>query len=43
MDLRTIYRRSWIAATRQLGNAVPTIVGEYMARAVKKFINGKRK
>jgi DNA (cytosine-5)-methyltransferase 1 len=30
---------SWRAATRQLGNAVPTMVGEQIARAVLKILN----
>jgi DNA (cytosine-5)-methyltransferase 1 len=34
---------SWTAATRQLGNAVPTMVGEQISRAVRKIISGKRK
>ena len=33
-----VFTGSWIAATRQLGNAVPTVVGEFMARAVTKII-----
>lgn len=33
---------TWIAATRQLGNAVPTTVGEYIARAVAKIIRQKK-
>ena len=32
---------SWKAATRQLGNAVPTCIGEHMARAVKKMLADK--
>ncbi len=32
---------SWKAATRQLGNAVPTPVGEHMAKAVLKIIREK--
>jgi DNA (cytosine-5)-methyltransferase 1 len=31
---------SWKAATRQLGNAVPTSVGEHIGRAVLKIIRG---
>lgn len=31
---------SWRAATRQLGNAVPTPVGQYMAGAILKIIRG---
>jgi len=31
---------SWKGATRQLGNAVPTMVGEYIGRAVARIING---
>lgn len=33
---------SWKAATRQLGNAVPTVVSEGMARAVKKIIGASK-
>jgi DNA (cytosine-5)-methyltransferase 1 len=33
---------SWKAATRQLGNAVPTSVGKCMGSAVLKIIKGKR-
>ncbi len=33
-----VFQGSWKAATRQLGNAVPTTVGELMARAVAKII-----
>jgi DNA (cytosine-5)-methyltransferase 1 len=32
---------TWVAATRQLGNAVPTMVGEYMGKAVSKIIAKK--
>lgn len=32
---------SWKAATRQLGNAVPTVVGEYMAEAVKEVLRNR--
>jgi DNA (cytosine-5)-methyltransferase 1 len=32
---------SWKAATRQLGNAVPTLVGQYMANAIAKIIQKK--
>ena len=35
---------SWKSATRQLGNAVPTSVGEYMAKAVARILeDGKTK
>jgi len=34
---------SWKAATRQLGNAVPTSVGEYIGKAVSKIISGTRR
>lgn len=34
---------SWKAATRQLGNAVPTSVGKIMAGAISKIIGGGRK
>lgn len=34
---------SWKAATRQLGNAVPTLVGEYMGKTVQKIIRGTRR
>jgi DNA (cytosine-5)-methyltransferase 1 len=33
---------SWKAATRQLGNAVPTIVAEKIGKAVRKIILPKR-
>ena len=33
---------SWKAATRQLGNAVPTPIGECMGKAVKKLLKRKR-
>jgi DNA (cytosine-5)-methyltransferase 1 len=33
---------SWKAATRQLGNAVPIRVGEYMGKAILKFLDPKR-
>jgi DNA (cytosine-5)-methyltransferase 1 len=33
---------SWRAATRQLGNAVPTIVGEHMAAVVHRIIRKRR-
>lgn len=33
---------SWKSATRQLGNAVPTSVGQYMAGAILKIISGKQ-
>lgn len=33
---------TWKAATRQLGNAVPTCIGQYMAGAILKVIRGKR-
>ena len=32
---------SWKAATRQLGNAVPTSIGECMGKAVMKLLEGK--
>lgn len=38
-----IINGSWKAATRQLGNAVPTMVGEHIAAAVRKIINKKCK
>jgi DNA (cytosine-5)-methyltransferase 1 len=38
-----VFEGSWIAATRQLGNAVPTTIGEHMARAVAKIVQGKKK
>lgn len=34
---------TWKAATRQLGNAVPTSVGEYVGKAVLKIIQGSRR
>jgi DNA (cytosine-5)-methyltransferase 1 len=34
---------SWRAATRQLGNAVPTAIGEHMAAAVLKLLRKKPK
>lgn len=34
---------SWKSATRQLGNAVPTVVGEYMARSVLRTIGSGKK
>jgi DNA (cytosine-5)-methyltransferase 1 len=34
---------SWKAATRQLGNAVPTTIGECMGKAVMKLLRGKRR
>jgi DNA (cytosine-5)-methyltransferase 1 len=34
---------SWKAATRQLGNAVPTTVGEIMGKAVLKIMNRKER
>ncbi len=34
---------SWKAATRQLGNAVPTCVGELMGGAIRKIISKKRR
>jgi DNA (cytosine-5)-methyltransferase 1 len=33
---------TWVAATRQLGNAVPTLVGQYVAGAILKIIRGNR-
>jgi DNA (cytosine-5)-methyltransferase 1 len=38
-----IFQGSWVAATRQLGNAVPTTVGKFMAREVGKILNGREK
>lgn len=37
-----VFSGTWVAATRQLGNAVPTTVAEYMARTVAKIIQGKK-
>jgi DNA (cytosine-5)-methyltransferase 1 len=33
---------TWKAATRQLGNAVPTSIGQRMAMAIRKIIGGPR-
>lgn len=33
---------TWKAATRQLGNAVPTLVGQYMGKAVMRIIGGTK-
>lgn len=38
-----VFTGAWIAATRQLGNAVPTTVAEYMAQTVAKVIRRKKK
>lgn len=37
-----IFSGTWKAATRQLGNAVPTCVGEHMGRAVLRIIRRSR-
>lgn len=34
---------SWKAATRQLGNAVPTLIGQHMADAIAKIIEPKKR